>query len=304
MQDVQAQVVCVLGMHRSGTSLTARILNSLGVYLGRDERFSTQPSADNPKGMWEHPVLSQINIEIFSRLGGSWHDPPLFSPGWEIRTEFQALTQKARDILAGEFGHAALWGWKDPRTCLTLPFWQRLLPNMHYVICMRSPIDVAQSLERRDGFPFDKGVKIWLIYMNAILQHTSGRKRLFVFYDDLIHRWQGELQRLAHFLGLSELAMRPDVVRDVQAFIEKELQHHRTTILDVIEHDQVAYPAKALYALLYFGRYCGDQANSGLAGADLELDRMVKSFSRKSLEAAVARRRIARLSRIMSEWFR
>ncbi len=275
VQDVQAQVVCVLGMHRSGTSLTARILNSLGVYLGRDERFSTQPSADNPKGMWEHPVLSQINIEIFSRLGGSWHDPPLFSPGWEIRTEFQALTQKARDILAGEFGHAALWGWKDPRTCLTLPFWQRLLPNMHYVICMRSPIDVAQSLERRDGFPFDKGVKIWLIYMNAILQHTSGRKRLFVFYDDLIHRWQGELQRLAHFL-----------------------------VLDVIEHDQVAYPAKALYALLYFGRYCGDQANSGLAGADLELDRMVKSFSRKSLEAAVARRRIARLSRIMSEWFR
>jgi hypothetical protein len=41
-----------------------------------------------------------------------------------------------------------LWGWKDPATCLTLAFWQTLLPHMRYVICIRNPLDVAISMER------------------------------------------------------------------------------------------------------------------------------------------------------------
>ena len=34
---------------------------------------------------------------------------------------------------------APVWGWKDPRTCLTLPFWQDVIGSIRYVICIRNP---------------------------------------------------------------------------------------------------------------------------------------------------------------------
>ena len=61
-------IVCILGMHRSGTSLLARI-NLLGVYLGPPNRL--MPAApENPKGFWEYQPIMELNNEILARLGG------------------------------------------------------------------------------------------------------------------------------------------------------------------------------------------------------------------------------------------
>ena len=76
-------IICVLGMHRSGTSLLARILNLIGVDLGPDEVLTTEPVADNPKGYWEHHEITAISDAILKRHGGSWDEPPLLPPGWE-----------------------------------------------------------------------------------------------------------------------------------------------------------------------------------------------------------------------------
>lgn len=124
-----AQVVCVLGMHRSGTSLITRVTNLLGVYLGREDLL-LEPKADNPTGFWEHQLVKDLNEEILSRFGGSWHEPPEFPAGWESSPALGDLRQRARKLMEGEFGSQPLWGWKDPRTCLTLPLWQRVLPPM------------------------------------------------------------------------------------------------------------------------------------------------------------------------------
>jgi hypothetical protein len=68
-------IVCILGMHRSGTSLVSRALNVLGVYLGPEEQLM-RPSTDNPAGHWESRPIKEINDEILSILGGSWQEPP------------------------------------------------------------------------------------------------------------------------------------------------------------------------------------------------------------------------------------
>ena len=60
-------IVCILGMHRSGTSLLARMLNLMGVSLG-PEQFLMQPTIDNPKGYWEHDEIVGLNNEILRRL--------------------------------------------------------------------------------------------------------------------------------------------------------------------------------------------------------------------------------------------
>ena len=137
-------IVCTLGMHRSGTSLVSRVLNVLGVYLGPEEHLM-RPSSDNPTGHWESRPIKEINDEILSILGGSWQEPPPLPAGWERSPELAAPRHRAREIIQGDFSGSELWGFKDPRTSLTLPFWQRILDPMRYVICLRNPLDVAAS---------------------------------------------------------------------------------------------------------------------------------------------------------------
>src|SRR5713226_5579370 len=163
---IRPKVVCVLGMHRSGTSLVTRILNLLGVYLGTEPQLPT-PAQDNPKGHWEHGIFRELNDEILARHGGTWDQPPRLSTGWEANPGLDDLKHRASTLIQDEFAHAEIWGWKDPRTCLTLPFWQQLLPETHYVVCLRNPVDVAHSLRRRNSFSVQKSSSLWLTYVNA-----------------------------------------------------------------------------------------------------------------------------------------
>src|SRR6266404_7841922 len=111
-------IVCILGMHRSGTSLLARILNLTGVDLGPDELLA-EPTADNPKGFWEHREIVSINNAILQRHGGSWDEPPLLPPGWETSAAIDDLRHHAQQLIQDQFAEVQLWGWKDPRSCLT-----------------------------------------------------------------------------------------------------------------------------------------------------------------------------------------
>jgi hypothetical protein len=113
-------------MHRSGTFLVTGILNILEMNLGREQHLM-KPRRDNPKGFWEHQRLTDLNDEILSRFGGTWDRPPTFPQGWELSSTLDDLRQKNLAIIDDDFRDANLWGWKDPRPCLTLPFWQQLI---------------------------------------------------------------------------------------------------------------------------------------------------------------------------------
>lgn len=63
-------IVCILGMHRSGTSALTRVLNLIGVDLGSEEILTTEPVADNPKGYWEHGEITAISDAILKGTEG------------------------------------------------------------------------------------------------------------------------------------------------------------------------------------------------------------------------------------------
>jgi hypothetical protein len=220
------KIVCVLGMHRSGTSVIARVLNLLGVDLGPEDHL-LDAAPYNPKGLWEHRFFVELNDRILADLGGDCVDIPAFRPGWEKGPRLEDFRQRARRLIQEDFAGAATWGWKDPRTCLTLPFWQEILPPMRYVLSLRNPIDVARSLERRDGYSLRRGIYLWLAYTSAALEHTAGLPRCLVFYEDILEDWDRELRRLGLFLGDAERAGRPAVRAAVRDFIDHNLRHHR-----------------------------------------------------------------------------
>jgi hypothetical protein len=243
--EVEPQrVVCVLGMHRSGTSVVASLLERLGVRLGGPGDF-LRPLPENPRGYWEHRGLKDVNEALLARLGGRWHSPPPFANGWHRTEALNELRTQARALLDEQFGESVLWGWKDPRTCLTLPFWKPLLPEASYIICLRNPFDVARSLHARDDLPIGHGLRLWLTYTAAALAHSAGHPRLFLFYEDVLNHSEETAGALARFIGRPRLSRAA-----VATLVTPELRHHETPLLESISDPDCPYPVSSLHILL------------------------------------------------------
>ncbi|MGD8618821.1 MAG: hypothetical protein PVH54_06485 [Gammaproteobacteria bacterium] len=216
------KTICVLGMARSGTSLTSMILNRLGVYFGPEQHLST-PYRFNPKGSWEHLPIREINEKIFSLFGGNWDNPPELLKGWQSLPELDDLRMQAAKILREDFGDASVCGYKCILTCMTLPFWQQIIPDMDYVICLRSPLDVARSLERRDGFSLEKGLLLWLLYTKSAIQNTDGHSVHFIFTDRWISDCENTALRLADFIGVGGYRQQGEIKEIIRTTIDKTL---------------------------------------------------------------------------------
>jgi hypothetical protein len=239
-------VICTLGMHRSGTSMVSRMLNLLGVHLGPEERVLTSRE-DNPKGFWEYRPFVDINDEILARFGGCWDEPPAFPPSWWRDPNLADLREKVRHLMTEDFAVEPLWGWKDPRACLTLPFWQDLIGPMRYLVCVRNPCAVVASLARRDGMTGEKADRLWCTHVQAALADTTGQPRMFVFYEDIIDDWLPELRRMAAFTGNPEPADDPRVRQAVGDFLESGMCHHRMSTEDLLGDQRISLPSKGLY---------------------------------------------------------
>lgn len=291
-------VVCVLGMHRSGTSVVSRLLNILGVYLGPEHSMSN-PAADNPKGHWEHHPISLVNDEILSRFGGRWDEPAAFPHGWFRAPEVADLKDKGRELLA-DFAGQALWGWKDPRTCLTLPFWLDLVGPIRYVLPVRNPCEVVASLQRRNAMSAEKAERLWLAHVHASLTHTSGQRRLFVFYDDIMNDCATELARMAAFVGRPDAPEDPAVGKAAADFLEETLCHHRLSMEDLADDERISFAAKSLY-LAVRGHAPRHTSTENGAGRDRALHGLHKTLDVFGARAAEAWERSAAMARANDE---
>lgn len=244
----------MLGMHRSGTSLVARVLNLLGMDLGPEED-RLEPRPDNPLGYWEQRPIMELNDAILEALGGSWAHPPDMPAGWTRRPEIQALADRARDVVASQFGAAERWAWKDPRASLTLPFWREIVPGQRSIVCFRNPVDVAASLLRRwpRGHTHESALALWSRYSVAALDNTSDDDRLLVFYDDWFEDGERQLTSLARFAGCDLARAAGSVRQEIDAFVDRDRRHHRSTAMDVAEASGLAVEGRALYLMVRAG---------------------------------------------------
>lgn len=280
-----ATIVCVLGMSRSGTSLTARTLNLAGVHLGSDSEM-LQPLPANPEGFWEHFRIMRLNEGILESLGGSWRDPPPMPAGWEWSPQLDATRETALELVEESFAGRGLWGWKDPRTSLTLPFWQRLLSPMRYVICLRNPTDVAASLERRDGISSRGALELWRRYLASAIVNTAGRPRLFVSYEEYFDDWRAPAERLVRFVNDDSAALDSAFASSVEAAVDRSLWHHRSTVREAILDPDMPDDVAVLYLLAEQLRALGsshaprgDAAPPGQAALEAAVD----AYARRGL---------------------
>jgi hypothetical protein len=244
--------VCVLGFHRSGTSMVTRLLNLLGVDLGPEHELLGAFEGDNPRGYWEPVWLFSLNNWILDTLGGSYWRPPALPPGWERDPALDRWRADAHRHLDRAYGDAPVWGFKDPRLCLTLPFWQSVLAErgdeVSYVVTLRSPTETSASMARRPYYPgtdTDHWGRVWLDYTARALDATAGLPRRLVAYDGLLADGTAELRRLAEFLGMP--VPEGAVAAEMEAAIDSGLRHHASTPLHTAADDALPAHVRAAY---------------------------------------------------------
>jgi hypothetical protein len=183
--SITSDGVVVLGMHRSGTSFLVRALNLAGLWLGEPAHLATiegRAMSGNPKGNYEHREAVAINEVILRRSGGAWFMPPPQVLG--DAGDRQRITAFCARLQATRPPQYARWGWKDPRTVLTLDAWRSALPcRLFAVAAFRHPTAVARSLLSRNRLPLDAGYALWSHYNRQLLRHLEALPHFLVRFD-------------------------------------------------------------------------------------------------------------------------
>jgi hypothetical protein len=240
------RTVCVLGFGRSGTSLTMQLLATLGVGLGDTDDLLRPHEADNARGYWEPRWMVELNDELLGALGTTWWQPFPGDPGWERSPRLASLRARAQSLYEQKLGHLPLAGVKDPRTTLTLPFWQEIIPDPLYVICVRNPTDAIASIQRRPEptLPTRAWGELWLEYTARALQGTAGRRRTLIFYEDYFRDARAQVARLGDLLGIDCDDER------ITRLIEQDLRHHRSSLLELSMAPGLSAPVRTVFLAL------------------------------------------------------
>lgn len=230
----QLQPLIIMGMHRSGTSLTVRLLRNLGIFMG--SRLSRDAEAI---------YFQKINRRIYHTVGSKWSNVRAI---WDamysrifiqeqtevvLKTLFPSTFLSYKPGIAAYFGEEiwrtivkgemVYWGWKDPRTSFTFPIWINVFPQARFLHIIRNGIDVAISTHRRSQKQRRKLLKrliqldyspltldfmycfqLWEDYITFILEFKENiptNHYLEIRYEDLLATPVEILRKITEFIG-------------------------------------------------------------------------------------------------------
>lgn len=186
-------------MHRSGTSVIAHWLKECGLNIG-DELY--EASKFNPKGYFEDLDFLSLHKSLLEKnfIHSSGHEEikdVVLSPS-QIRQIENLIKLKNKNVQ---------WGWKEPRTCLFLDYYKKILPQASFLIIHRNCEEVVSSLIQRElglkkprmnffsqlKYKVEKQKyvnhysKLWLYYNNILINQLKNREKVvFTSYKNLL----------------------------------------------------------------------------------------------------------------------
>ena len=238
-QKMNKQLIVILGMHRSGTSAITRGLKALGVDLG--DHLMQAISGNNDKGFWEDLDIYAFNNELLNCISHDWHSNVPITQSEFDRKDLSSLRQRAVELLRQKTQSASVFGIKNPHIARLLPFWKKIFDQVGldagYVITVRHPMSVAQSLKKRDGFDVEKSYYLWLGHVVPSILESEGHPRVVVNYDLLMDHPEEQLLRIAQQINLTNESINAHVLEEYKNdFLEEGLRHTRFRPEDLM-HD-------------------------------------------------------------------
>jgi len=243
--------VIILGMHRSGTTMVARLLEELGLFVGWRKQG-------------DHEALFFLELDnwLLEQVGGRWdHPEPVRDliaerPVRELVVDYLRYTLRSPRAVSflgpGRYLRyrtpEALrepWGFKDPRATFALPIWLDVFPEAKVVHVFRHGVDVAESLRRRherilaswraryeklrwtylfrskqSSFTtsvrcanLERGFALWQSYLAEarLAVRSVGERGYELRYEDFLASPREHLAKLAEFCALSASPAQIDV---------------------------------------------------------------------------------------------
>jgi hypothetical protein len=212
-------------MHRSGTSATAGLLIGLGLAGPRTDDLV--PADDtNQRGHWESQGVVLCNSHILVAQGGTGYAPPCVAVGWENDPAMGPARAEAARWFESAFRGRALV-LKDPRLCLTLPLWRSALPvRLGAILVLRDPMEVAGSLQARDGLPITLTLAMWERYLRSAAVALEGLPTLVLEYAAMLDDPVKSTTTIADFLA--DLGVKTTEPPDrAAAHLDPALRHYR-----------------------------------------------------------------------------
>jgi len=251
-QGTSKKIIVVLGMHRSGTSAITRSLEVLGVALGKNLLPAVQ--GDNDKGFWEDADLYRINERVLSKLDSSWHALGQLDQQRFLTNSLSAERDEATELLRQRLEGVSVFAFKDPRTANLLSFWQAVFRELkvddRYLIAVRDPRSVADSLLKRNSMARQQSYCLWMKHLLNAVQLSADKPRLVVDYDLMLEDPGKQLRRISEQLSLVLPSSSSQVYKEyTKNFLSVDLCHssHKTDL-----HTDKSIPAfvAGLYQLL------------------------------------------------------
>ena len=219
----------VLGMHRSGTSAITGALRHCDVWVGEETEL-TDANVENPLGFWERRDVRDLCDQMLHSAGADWWKIANFDPKAIPRA---ALADQRRNFekIVSELDKYQAWVIKEPRLCLLLPVLRHYIDSPVCIHIYRNPLDVARSLQTRNGFSISAGLALWEVYNLHALKASEGLPRISLSYESLMQHPVETLNALVKELeGLGgEHPIKPDSDL-IERFIDLDLYHQRATM--------------------------------------------------------------------------
>ncbi|WP_375415637.1 hypothetical protein, partial [uncultured Bradyrhizobium sp.] len=241
------KVVLVCGMHRSGTSALAGALKLLGVAA---PKTLVPAHSSNPRGHWESAPLVDLFETMLTDVGSSHLDWRAVNREWFNSDSARRYRQSIKSVIASEFEDSSLFFIKDPRICRFMPLMietiQELNIQPYIVLPLRNPLEVANSLARRNGLPVAESLLVWLRHVLEAEHHSRSLPRSFIEYHVLVSDWRAVLKPLFEKMNV----MWPDletIAHEVDEFLEPDLRHENIPANDLATNDSTTFWVKKAY---------------------------------------------------------
>ena len=228
--------IVILGMDRCGTSLCTNVLQALGMSIGTKllpaNRF-------NKQGYFEDLEILRVHERILAVLGRNWDTLATVCPfprlWWQselMEGFYNELTEitRVRTATAG----SGRWGFKDPRTVFLLPLWRRVFSDLAidpvFVVCVRHPGAVAQSLSTRDGSPPLFSEMLWLEKTLGACQASWNAPNCLIHYEDWFIHPSKCVETLLEATGLKPCENAETIKKGVDSIVKRELRHDNDSV--------------------------------------------------------------------------
>ncbi|HAC92361.1 MAG TPA: hypothetical protein DCF63_17290, partial [Planctomycetaceae bacterium] len=220
-------MVPILGMHHSGTALMAQLLAEVGVCFDAASPTGVQlvgQQATATSVMNPGEYFRGINTQLLHLAGCE-------STGFDAPHKLLSAARQCVKIVVDDFRHRELadvvralsergcWGWEDPRTVLTLDFWQRVFSELkdiqlRPVIVVRQPADVVSEMVDRARIAGERQLSaqqlhrsatdLWLTYNRWLWKFCLRNRWIVVTYQAIAqpNSVADELTRVVTEIGL------------------------------------------------------------------------------------------------------